>query len=115
MDDDITDILSMRLQHAPIADVELAVEPVVEQAIVPAVPHVEPVAARVPKRKFYNTYVNGVRHRTRQPGRAPMSRREVCAEARRGKLKKAKERSDGVAAEAVAIAEQCVTISRVGS
>ena len=28
--------------HAPIADVELAVEPVVEQAIVPAVPHVEP-------------------------------------------------------------------------
>ena len=44
-----------------------------------------------------------------------MSRREVCAEARRGKLKKAKERSDGVAAEAVAIAEQCVTISRVGS
>ena len=42
LDDDITDILSMRLQHAPIADVELAVEPVVEQAIVPAVPHVEP-------------------------------------------------------------------------
>ena len=63
LDDDITDILSMRLQHAPIADVELAVEPVVEQAIVPAVPHVEPVAARVPKRKLYNTYVNGVRHR----------------------------------------------------